>query len=78
MYGTGTRSYNRSAEKRESDRQRAAATAAHQARPQNVVEVPIGCPCCRFVVCIYRGRPMSATSRDWEAEPWRRLLFAKR
>ena len=36
-YGTGTRSYNRSAEKREMDRQRAEATAQFIPKPDSVL-----------------------------------------
>jgi len=46
-YGTGTRSYNRSAEKREMDRQRAEATAAYVPRPESIIIGPI-CNCLSF------------------------------
>ena len=36
-YGVGTRSYNRSAEKREMDRQRAAATKCYQPQPVEIL-----------------------------------------
>jgi hypothetical protein len=44
-YGVGTRSYNRSPEKREMDRQREAATARYEASPHREVEVPLSCRC---------------------------------
>lgn len=44
-YGTGTRSYNRSAEKRETDRQRAKATADYQHREIAVPATWLMCRC---------------------------------
>jgi len=44
-YGTNTRSYNRSAEKREIDRQRAEATAKFEAAPRTAVNAPLLCSC---------------------------------
>jgi len=44
-YGVGTRSYNRSAEKREMDRQRAEVTAQYEAQPRMEVEAPLVCRC---------------------------------
>jgi hypothetical protein len=44
-YGVGTRSYNRSAEKREMDRQRKSATEKHEAAPKKEIEVPLICNC---------------------------------
>lgn len=44
-YGVGTRSYNRSAEKREVDRQREAATARYEAEPHRKVLLPVTCSC---------------------------------
>jgi len=41
-YGVGTRSYNRSPEKREMDRQRAEATAEHKAE---TILLPLTCTC---------------------------------
>jgi len=44
-YGVGTRSYNRSAEKREMDRQREAVTEKFLARPVEEIEAPLLCTC---------------------------------
>ena len=45
MYGTGTRSYNRSTEKREMDRQRKAATLAWENSPRVVRRITVACRC---------------------------------
>lgn len=44
-YGVGTRSYNQSAEKRELDRQRAAATARYLVGPRPDILLPVFCRC---------------------------------
>lgn len=44
-YGANTRSYNRSAEKREMDRQRAEITARFEAAPRREVDAPLLCSC---------------------------------
>lgn len=44
-YGVGTRSYNRSAEKREMERQREIATARYEAGPRQEVLAPLLCRC---------------------------------
>jgi hypothetical protein len=44
-YGIGTRSYHRSTEKREMERQREIATARYEAAPHKAVEVPLLCRC---------------------------------
>lgn len=44
-YGIGTRSYNRSAEKREMARQRAAVTSRHQKSLREQVLQPLVCTC---------------------------------
>lgn len=46
-YGLGTRSYHRSPEKREMDRQRAEATAKYVPKPESVTIGPI-CTCRSF------------------------------
>jgi len=48
MYGTGTRSYNRSTEHRESKRQQAEATAEYLATPRVEIVVPLICTCRSF------------------------------
>lgn len=71
-YGTGTRSYNRSPEKRQADQERAAATAAW--KPGQTVLVPTGCPCCKRVRCVWGKGPVYASSPQWIKEE----EFAKR
>ena len=44
-YGVGTRSYNRSAEKREMDRQQQIATARYEAQSHEPIEVALTCCC---------------------------------
>jgi hypothetical protein len=44
-YGVDTRSYNRSAEKREMERQREIATARYQMMPRREILQPVTCPC---------------------------------
>ena len=44
-YGVGTRSYNRSAEKREMDRQRAEVTACFETAQRQEVDAPLLCSC---------------------------------
>jgi len=44
-YGVDTRSYNRSAEKREIERQREIATARYEAAPRQEFKAPLLCPC---------------------------------
>lgn len=44
-YGVGTRSYNRSAEKREIERQREMATARYESAPRQEHEAPLMCCC---------------------------------
>ena len=48
VYGVGTKSYNSSAEKRESDRQRAAANAKYEAGPKHGVTIEPRCTCRSF------------------------------
>jgi hypothetical protein len=44
-YGVDTRSYNRSAEKREIDRQREIATARYESVPHQAILAELRCPC---------------------------------
>jgi hypothetical protein len=47
MYGTGTRSYNRSPEKRQTDRERRRATASFTPHP-DTIPIPPRCNCRSF------------------------------
>lgn len=48
VYGSGTRSYNRSPEKRESKAQQAAVTARYESGPRNEIIVGPRCNCLSF------------------------------
>jgi hypothetical protein len=70
-YGVGTRSYNRSAEKRELERQRKAATANYQ---YTEVVVPLICTCLSFRFPHPPSRHGSLKSdHDWTA--WERRYY---
>jgi hypothetical protein len=68
-YGVGTRSHNRSAEKREINRQRAEATAAYLARPRQERKIELRCRCRSFELAhpISRHREL-AGEWDWRLE----------
>lgn len=69
VYGTGTRSYNRSTEKREMDRQRAEATAKYVPKPDSVIVGPI-CNCLSFEFAHELSAHRNLKSEmDWR--PWR-------
>lgn len=65
-YGVGTRSYNRSAEKHELDRQRAEATAKHESGLRHEYEAALMCP------CLQRPYPHDlSVHRQLSSEFWR-------
>lgn len=67
-YGLGTRSYNRSPAKREIDRQRTEATAAHEASPRQSIIVGLVCGCWSFPFAHSPTRHKSLThAGDWTA-----------
>jgi hypothetical protein len=71
-YGVGTKSYNSSAEKRESDRQRAEATAKWEASSRREVEV-IRCHCRSFNLSHDLSRHNELRGEwDWRLESERR------
>lgn len=73
-YGIGTRSYNRSPEKREVDRQRAAATAAHEAAPRKEITAPLVCACRSFPYPHPPARHGTLVhGGDWT--PWEQRFF---
>lgn len=73
VYGTGSRSYNRSAEKKESDRQRKEATERFMNQPRNYVTVGPVCTCASFnrPHLLERHRELSWDG-DWRTESQRR------
>lgn len=70
-YGVGTRSYNRSAEKKELDRQRAEATARYEASQHREIEVPVSCTCPQrpypHELSIHRAIKFESREARW---PW--------
>lgn len=74
MYGTGTRSYNRSGEARENRRQQALATAEHlaQARPEVLLDTS-------WLMCRCDGRPDPHAAHDMREvlnfRPWYRWKY---
>jgi hypothetical protein len=72
MYGTGTRSYNRSTEKRQMDKERKAVTAAYV--PKEFTFGPI-CNCRSFNFPHELGRHRELKSDfDWRTESERRSV----
>ena len=66
-YGVGSRSYNRSAEKREMDRQRKRITAAY--KPGESVTMPVMCTCAAWprVHEVFLHRQILNWDGDWRA-----------
>ena len=70
-YGTGTRSYNRSTEARQSKLAQRQATAEYLAAPRTVITLPLVCTCrsCRFPHPPSRHGTLKHPA-DWT--PWQR------
>ena len=78
QYGPGTRSYNRSAEKRESDRQRAETTARYHAGELKIGPCVVGPICCcrsfNLPHQLERHRELRSEN-DWRLESERRVTY---
>jgi hypothetical protein len=70
-YGVDTRSYNRSAEKKEIDRQRAEATARYEVSPHREILQPVLCSCGQrsypHELSIHRAIKFESREARW---PW--------